>query len=213
MTKVNLYLQRVYVSSADVIKALNSGKEFVILLDGSVSFEPSEKDFIVFKGAFPKASMIGTPPTLQSVLGDGYIVNFVDNKFEINCAGAWQKIVSLNLHNATYEDGAEGINELDDEELEDIGWHATEFDVKYRDLVLVIEERCDMLLVCNEIEDGKVYMFHGLGFVHDINCARTHVREYVVEIINDKLANDPSYEIKSLTNDQLEALEYFGITA
>ena len=213
MTKVNLYLQRVYVSSADVIKALNSGSEFTILLDGSVNFEPRESDFIIFKGSFPKASMIGTPPTLQSVLGDGYIVTFSDNKFEINCAGAWQKIVSLNLHNATYEDGAEGINEFDDEELEDIGWHATEFDVKYRDLVFVIEERCDMLLVCNEINEGKTYMFHGLGFIHDMNCARTHTREYVVEIINDKLANDSAFALSNLSADQLEALEYFGITA
>ena len=213
MKKVNLYLQRINVSSGDVLKALNAKKEFVILLDGSVSFELDTDEFIIFRGSFPQTSPMMAPPTLQSVLGDGYIVKFIENQFEINCAGAWQRIVAFNIDKATYEDGSEGINEIDDDEIEEIGWHATEFDIRYRDLVFVIEERCDMLLVCNEIEDAKAYMFHGLGFIKDIDCARKYVREYAVEIITEKLHNESEYALHLLSGDQLEALEYFGITA
>jgi hypothetical protein len=214
MKKVNLNKEKINVSSQQVLQALNTKKEFIITLDGQIKFEFEPNEIKIFQGRFPQAGMLGATPTLKSVLGEGYIVKFdsQNNLFEINCAGAWQRIATFNVENATYEDAGEGINEFDDKELEDMGWHATEFDVSYRQIVEVIESSgCDMLMLCSEIEEGETYFFNGLGFVEDMECVRTKVREYIVTQINEKLVNAKEFSKEYLEDDHYEALEYFNI--
>ena len=211
MKKINLYREKIYIKTADILQALNSKKEFVITIDGDVKFEFDNNEIIIFKGEFPKTNLLLQPPTLKSVLGDGYIVKLKDNMFEINCMGAWQRIYKFNINNATYDDGGEGINEFDDEELEDIGWYATDFDINYRTLVDIIEKNCNMVLLCNEIDDGDNYIFNGLGFVKDMECARTTIKEFVIKEIKDKLSNDSEYKRETLDKSQLKALKYFNI--
>jgi len=211
MKKFNLNKEKIYVSSFDVLKALNLKKEFIITLDGQLKFDFKDDELIIFKGSFPPNGLLGSTPTLKSVLGDGYIVKLVDNQFEINCAGAWQRVSDFNIVNAVYEDAGEGINEFDDKELEQIGWYATDFDITYRDIVNVIEQsECDMILLCSEI-DEDYYLFNGLAFINDIECARDRVRDFVITKINNKLSNDSLYKRDELNDDQLEALEYFNL--
>ena len=171
-------------------------------------FDGSE--IIIFKGSFPQSTMM-TPPTLKSIMGMEYIVDFEDNKFIVNCAGAWQSIEKYNILHSTYVDASEGIQEFDDEELEQMGWYAIDFEITYRELADIIESSCDMFMLCSEIQEGKQYMFSGLAFVNDIECAREKAREHIKQKITTLLKEDTQYSHDSLDIEQLKALVYFDI--
>jgi len=133
-----------------------------------------------------------------------------DERVLIKAAAAWKEILNLNIRHCDYDDSSgDGIALFADKELELMGWHATEFDIEYRDMVTVIESACEGILLC--IEQEEPYQFSGLGFIFDIMCARTRVREFCIESIQDKLQNDSLFSQENLSDDEREAAEFFGV--
>jgi hypothetical protein len=129
-----------------------------------------------------------------------------DDRLLIKAFGAWQNIIGYNHKRAMYDDtSGDGIAEFADKTLEEIGWHATEFNIRYREIVEQFEEQCDGILIC--IEKEEPYQFSGLGFVFDIEHTRKIAFEYCAKAIKDKLENDEDYA--TLTDDEEDAKNYF----
>jgi len=123
-------------------------------------------------------------------------------KVEIEKPDDFLKLVEKKAKEYLYHDHPnDGIDFFCDDELEEIGWHACTFDfLSYRDIAEFIEENCEGTLTFNDHPMG----FNGFVEVDNIEDVRKKVREFVVEKLS-------TTKLDEYDEDQLEALEYFGI--
>lgn len=209
MKKFNLFKEIIVVGRNDFMNALNSHQPFAITVQGEIRYTPFPPDTIsIFEGQIPPPSPLSPNLSrpIDQMLGKEYRVVEDDDRILIKASGAWQNIIRLNRFRALYDDTtADGIDKFADKELEQIGWHATEFNITYREIVEQFESMCDGTIIC--IEQEEPYQFSGLGFVSDIEQTRSVAYEYCAAIIRDKIANDPDYT--TLTDDEEEAAEFF----
>jgi len=209
MKKFNLFKEIIVVNRSDFMRGLNSNKCFAISYTGDVVFEPFAPDLIsIYEGIIPPVSPLATTLArpLSDILGKNYRIVEDDDRILIKAAAAWQSIIGFNQSRALYDDtSGDGIAEFSDKTLETIGWHATEFHIKYRDIVDQFEEKCEGILIC--IEQEEPYQFSGLGFVFDLEPAREIAFNYCADVIQNKLANDE--EFATLSDDEEEAKDYF----
>lgn len=211
MKKFNLFKEIIVVAKSDFLHALNSAKRFAIRYDGQIVFEPFAPDLIsIYEGSVTPNSPISTNLSrpLTAMLGDNYRIVEDDERILIKAPGAWQSIINFNQRRALYDDTTgDGIAEFSDKALEDMGWHATEFNIGYRDIVEQFEHQCEGILLC--IEQEEPYQFSGLGFVFDLEYARKVGLEYCVKTIKEKIANDDDFA--TLSDDEEEAAEFFKV--
>lgn len=209
MKKFNLFKEIIVVQRNDLLRALNSNKRFAISYQGEVVFEPFEANLIsIYEGTIPPVSPLATnlARPLPEILGRDYRIVEDDERVLIKASGAWQNIIGFNRLRALYDDtSGDGIAEFSDKELETIGWHATEFNIQYRDIVDQFEEKCEGILIC--IEQEEPYQFSGLGFLFEIKGAQKLAFDYCADIIKDKIANDKDFA--TLSDDEEEARDYF----
>ena len=208
MKKINLLTDEVSLRHSSLIDALNKNVKFGISVDGEIDYEPFNSDKVyIYQGISKPNALLSSLNILQ---GDYKLRQDGENIY-INAGKEWQNILELNRKNALYEDvSADGIDVFKDEELENIGWHATEFNISYRDIVEELEEKLDgAYLVYIEVEEP--YRFSGFCTVTDIDSARSIAFNYVKNRIIDKLENDADFAKNLLTADEKRAAEYFGI--
>lgn len=215
MKKFNLFKEIVVVPRAAILQAINSSKMFGITHDGRVIYEPfASTDIFIYQGKItpPKSSalMSQKPKTLSELIGTNYKIVEDDDRILIKAAAAWQELIDINLNNADYDDTTgDGIDKFSDPELEDIGWQATEFNILYRDIVDEIEEKCEGVLFCIENESGN-YQFSGLGFISDLECARSIAFDYCKARAAKELLKNEEFGLDTLTDDEKEAAEFFN---
>ena len=213
MKKFNLLKEIIIVDKSELLNAINSQKEFGIKLDGSVTYEP-QNEIVIYKGRHaPKISALAPPKPLsiQEILGENYKMAESDGKIGIKAANAFREIVKFNYDNALYDDTTnEGVHEFADKKLEEIGWHADEFEIKYRELIEVLEEKCKGTLLCIEQEKPS-YQFSGLGFVDDKDAAYELLYGYSREKIKEKMDSDPLFHPDNLSEDEEKAARYFNL--
>ncbi len=211
MKKFNLFKEIIVVQRTDFMQAVNSSKRFAISYDGKIVYEPFAPNLIsIYEGSIAPISPLSTNLSrpITAMLGDNYRIVEDDDRILIKATAAWQSIIGFNRNRALYDDTTgDGIAEFADKTLEDIGWHATEFNIQYREIVDMFEEKCDGVLIC--IEQEEPYQFSGLGFVFDIEEAQKLTWDYCVTVIKDKIANDPDFA--TLSSDEEEAAEYFKL--
>lgn len=209
MKKFNLFKEIIVVNRSDFMRGLNSNKRFAISYTGDVVFEPFSSDLIsIYEGTIPPVSPLSTTLArpLSDILGKNYRIVEDDDRILIKAAAAWQSIIGFNQRRALYDDtSGDGIAEFSDKALETIGWHATEFHIKYRDIVDQFEEKCEGILIC--IEQEEPYQFSGLGFLFELEAAQKLAFDYCANIIKSKIANDE--EFATLSDDEEEARDYF----
>lgn len=216
MKKFNLLKEIIIVPKAELLAAINAAKTFGITHAGSIVYPPFTPDQVfIFQGAAerPKVNALTPtrPKTLAEHLGNSYKVVEDDDRLLIKAGGAWQELIGINIAHSLYDDTTgDGIAEFADKALEEMGWHATEFDIPYRDMVEQIETHCDGMLFCIERDEGESYQFSGLGFINDLECAQNTVYEFCKKIVAEKIENDPDYAGDNLTDDEEEAAEFFG---
>jgi hypothetical protein len=214
MKKFNLFNEIIVTNRQDLLNAINSQKEFGITIDGDVVYAPFEEDAIlIYQGKHtPKAQnalMPSKPQTLGEILGDKYQVVEDDERVLIKAFGNWQELIRVNTPRASYDDTTgDGVSEFSNSDLEDIGWNATEFNISYRELVEVLEEKCDGTLLCIEQEEPS-YQFSGLGFLADNNEAKEVLFKHCQEKIKKMMQEDPLYAKDKLSDDEQEAAEFF----
>ena len=213
MKKFNLLKEIIIVDKNELLNAINSQKEFGIKLDGSITYEP-QNEIVIYKGKHtPKISALAPPKpiSIQEMLGENYRIAESEGKIGIKAANAFREIVKFNYDNALYDDTTnEGVHEFADKKLEEIGWHADEFEIKYRELIEVLEEKCDGTLLCIEQEKPS-YQFSGIGFIDDKDAAYKLLYEYVQKRIKEKMASDPLFAPENLNEDEEEAARYFKL--
>lgn len=213
MKKFNLFNEIIVMQKSDLLQAINSNKPFGITIEGKVVSAPySSQEILIYEGQYTPAQNIGItvpkPLNLETELGKDLRVVIDDERVLIKASPAWQNIIKLNVPRASYDDTTgDGISEFSNKGLEDLGWHATEFNIKYRELVELIEEKCEGTLLC--IEQMEPYQFSGLGFIFDNKQAYELLYQYCQDKIKDLIANDEDFARDNLTDDELEAAEYF----
>ena len=213
MKKFNLLKEIIIVDKNELLRAINSQKEFGIKLDGSITYDPNN-EIVIYKGKHqPKISPLAPkkPISIQEILGENYRIAESEGKIGIKAANAFREIVKFNYDNALYDDTTnEGVHEFADKKLEEIGWYADEFEIKYRELIEVLEEKCEGTLLCIEQEKPS-YQFSGIGFVDDKNTAYEILYKYTKEKIKEKMASDPLFAPDNLNDDEEEAARYFQL--
>lgn len=214
MKKFNLFKEIIIVNKQELLNAFNSQKEFAINIKGEIVFTPlTDKEAIIYTGKHtPKPTNSLMPPkpiTLSEMLGKNYQVVEDEERVLIKAFSNWQELIGANVSRASYDDTTgDGVGEFSNKELEMMGWHATEFNIKYRELVELIEEKCDGTLLCIEQEEPH-YQFSGLGFIADDEKAKEVVFAYCQEKIKKMIAEDELYAVENLTEDEEEAAEFF----
>jgi hypothetical protein len=215
MKKFNLFKEIIVVQKMDLLKAINTSKEFAITISGEIKHAPyTANEIFVFQGKHsPAQSGILTPkaaPSIAEILGKNYQIVEDDDRVLIKAFSNWQELIRVNTPRASYDDTTgDGVSEFSNTDLEAIGWHATEFSIDYRSLVEAIEEKCDGILLC--IEQESPYQFSGLGFIKDNEQAKNILFEYCQNKIKEMMDNDTLYEKENLTDDELEAAEFFKL--
>lgn len=215
MKKFNLFNEIITANKPSLLQAINSSKVFGIDIYGEIKYEPfSDNDVLIFQGkhtpAPTNALMPTTQPTLASIIGKNYQVVEDGERVLIKAFSNWQEVIGFNVKRAMYDDTtADGVAEFSHSELEDIGWNATEFNIDYRTLVNVLENNCEGTLIC--IEQEEPYQFSGLGFLDDHDHAKTVLFEYCQNEIKKLMSEDDDYKKENMTDEELEAAEFFKL--
>ncbi len=215
MKKFNLFNEIIITSKSELLNAINTKKEFSITIDGEIKNAPyTQKDIYIYRGKHtPTATSAMMPPkvpTLSDIFGKNYQIVEDGDRVLIKAFSNWQELIGLNTPNASYDDTtADGVAEFSNKELEDMGWHATDFNANYRDLVELLEEKCSGTILC--IEQEEPYQFSGLGFIGDDEEAKSIMFEYCQNHIKDKIANDEDFELDSLEEDEIKAAKFFNV--
>jgi len=214
MKKFNLFKEIIIVNKASLLQAINSSKVFAITISGEVKYEPfGDKDIFIYQGKHTPAPTSALQPTqtpsLEGMLGKNYQLVIDEDRVLVKAFSNWQELIGLNTPRSSYDDTtADGVAEFANKELENIGWQITEFSIRYRELVEVLEEKCEGTILCIEQEEPQ-YQFSGLGFIADDKEAAKVLYDYCQAIVKDKLANDDDFDKDDLDDDQEEAAEFF----
>jgi len=212
----NLVKEIIVVDRMTLMQAVNSAKTFAITYRGNVKYAPFEpSDIFIYQGVIKRpASSALIPPKplkLSELFGIHYKVVEDDDRILIKAAGAWQDLLPINTPNAEYDDTTgDGIAEFSHKELENIGWHATEFNITYRELSEVLEKEAEGILFCIEYE-GDNYQFSGLGYLQNIEEAYQILYKYSKERIEKLIESDKDFAKENLTEDEEEAAKFFKV--
>ena len=212
MKKFNLLKEIIIVDHNDLIRAINSQKEFGITLNGEITYTPDE-EIVIYKGKHTpsisalKPSKVLTP---QELLGPNYKTAQSEDKIGIKASNAWREIVQFNYDKALYDDtSADGVFEFSDKDLEQIGWHADEFEISYRELIEFMEKECSGTLLC--IEQEEPYHFSGMGFIENPKETYKKLYEFTRQKVKEKMETDPLYAVEKLSEDEKEAARFFAL--
>lgn len=113
-------------------------------------------------------------------------------------------LIAKNKNKYLYNDHpSDGIDLFCDDKIEEIGWHACTFDfLQYRDLASFMEDNCDGELIFNDHPMG----FNAFAVIDDASKTAIQLKEYCIKKIKEENIPKDDYD-----DDQLEALEFFGI--
>ena len=215
MKQFNLFNEIIIVNKAKLLQAINTSKEYGINTKGEIIYAPfSEKEILIYQGKhIKKAANALTPskaPSIGEVFGTNYQIVEDDERVLIKAFSNWQELIKVNMPRASYDDTTgDGVDKFANQELEDIGWNATEFDINYRTLVTILEKECTGTLLCIEQEDP--YQFSGLGFLEDDKEAIEVLFSYCQETIKKIMQEDPLYTADKLSDDEEEAAKFFKV--
>jgi len=205
MKKFNLFNEIIITDKQTLLQAINTSKLFGINSNGEIRYEPFEdKEILIYQG---KPEIV---EKFEKVLGKNYQLVEDEDRVLIKAFSNWQELIGVNTPRASYDDTtADGVAEFSNKHLEDIGWHATEFNIDYRTLVEVLEENCDGTILCIEQEDP--YQFSGLGFLNNDEHTKEVLFNYCQTRVKDMIENDPDFKREELTDDEEEAAQFFKI--
>ncbi|MFT5836053.1 MAG: hypothetical protein ACI9RG_000947 [Sulfurimonas sp.] len=205
MKKFNLFNEIIITDKVNLLQAINSSKVFAINTNGDIKYEPFEdKEILIYKG---KPEIV---QNFEKVLGKNYQIVEDEDRVLIKAFSNWQELIALNTPRASYDDTtADGVADFSNSNLEDIGWNVTEFNIDYRSLVEVLEEKCEGTILC--IEQVEPYQFSGLGFLSDDKQAQEVLFDYCQTKVKDMIENNPDFKREELTDEEEEAAQFFKI--
>jgi DNA-binding ferritin-like protein (Dps family) len=213
MKKFNLFKEIITVDKPAFMQAINTAKIYGINIKGKIIYEPfKQNEILIYKGKHtPQAKnalLSNKPQSFSEILGKNYQLVEDDDRVLIKAFSNWQALIKVNTPRASYDDTTgDGVDKFSDENLEDIGWQATEFNITYRMLVEILEEKCEGTLLC--IEQEEPFLFSGLGFLDDNKHAYDVLFNFCQTRINDTIKNYTDKEKELLNDDEKEAIKFF----
>lgn len=215
MKKFNLFNEIITVSKTLLLQTINKNEEFGININGEIITSPFEnKEIYIYKDKVEIQTKTGltptAPQTLQDMFGKNYQIVEDGDRVLIKAFSSWQALIGINTPNASYDDTtADGVAEFGNKDLENLGWHATDFDINYRSLVELLEEKCSGTILC--IEQEEPYQFSGLGFIADDKEAYDILFTHCQDTIKKLISEDKHYAKDNLDDDELESMKFFKI--
>jgi len=216
MKKFNLFNEIITTDRQKLLSAINSTRLFGINIEGEVLYSPfKDNEILIYEGRHtPKptnALMPLKPQSLEEIMGKNYQILIDDERVLIKAFSNWQELIGVNVPRASYDDTtSDGVDVFSEQALEDIGWQAAEFSISYRALVELVEENCEGTIICIETEEPS-YQFSGLGFISDKACAEETMFNYCQKKIQEIITHNENFKDEYLSDDQLEALEFFKL--
>ena len=216
MKKFNLFNEIITSDKQELLKAIHSTRRFGITIRGDIVYAPFQDNAIlIYEGQHTprptNALMPSKPQTLEEIMGKNYQIVEDDNRVLIKAFSNWQELIKINTQRASYDDTThDGVDRFADDDLEEIGWQAVEFSIPYRVLVEILEEKAQGTLLCIEREEPS-YQFSGLGFIDDHKEAYEILFTYAQSKIKDVITHNENFKDEYLSDDQLEALEFFKL--
>ena len=213
MKKFNLFNEIITANKSELLNAINSSKLFGININGDICFAPfTSSDILIYQAKHTQepASALkpSTPPTLETIFGNKYQIVEDGERVLIKAFSNWQELIAINTPQASYDDTtADGVAEFSNKDLEDIGWHATEFHISYRELVEVLEEKADGTVLC--IEQEEPYQFSGFGFLSNVDSAKDILYKYCQDKVKHLIATDDEFTQANLEDDVALAAQFF----
>lgn len=216
MKKFNLFKEIITADKKELLQAINTGKTFAVNYKGKIKTPPyADKEILIFEGkhsAKPVSAL--TPPApmkLEEVFGKNYQIVEDEDRVLIKAFSNWQELIGLNTPRSSYDDTtADGVAEFSHKNLEEIGWQATEFNIDYRKLVELAEEKCEGITLCIEQEEPQ-YQFSGLGFIFDDEAAEKIFFEYAKNHVQHMIDTHEDFVKEDLTDDEEDAAKFFGL--
>ena len=212
----NLFNEIITANKQELQKAINSTRLFGINIQGEIVYAPFEaQEILIYQGQHTpqpiNALMPAKPQTIEELMGKNYQVLIDDDRVLIKAFSNWQELIGINMPRASYDDTtSDGLDRFSEDSLEDIGWQAAEFDIPYRALVEILEDKCEGTILCIEQEEPS-YQFSGLGFITDEKCAQETLFDYCKRKINEIITHNENFKDEYLSDDQIEALEFFKL--
>ena len=212
----NLFNEIITANKQELQKAINSTRLFGINIQGEIVYAPFEaQEILIYQGQHTpqpiNALMPAKAQTIEELMGKNYQVLIDDDRVLIKAFSNWQELIGINMPRASYDDTtSDGLDRFSEDSLEDIGWQAAEFDIPYRALVEILEDKCEGTILCIEQEEPS-YQFSGLGFITDEKCAQETLFAYCKRKINEIITHNENFKDEYLSDDQIEALEFFKL--
>ena len=216
MKKFNLFKEIIIVEKAPLLQAINSAKVFGINIKGEIIYEPfGVKEILIYQGKYTPAPTSALAPaiapSLETMLGKNYQLVIDEERVLVKAFSNWQELIGVNTPRASYDDTTgDGVAEFSSKDLENIGWHATEFNVNYRNMVEHLEENCEGTLLCIEQEEPS-YQFSGLAFLDDDEKAKEVLFDYCKSEAKKLMDTDPHFAKDELNDDEEEAADFFKL--
>ena len=209
MKVFNLIEEIIVLDKETFLETLNSNKEFGINIASEIVYAPFQKhDILIYKTPPQSAMIAGQMLTVEDALKNKFQWLIDDDRILIKAAPNWNEIITLNKIRASYDDTTGyGVASFMDMGLQEMGWHATEFNIDYRDIVTFLEEHCEGTILC--IATKEPFMFHGLGFFADNQQAKKIMYEYCQTAIKKLLEEGTEFNIDTINSDHADAAEYF----
>ena len=210
MKVFNLFDEIIVLDKQTFLESLNSNKEFGINISGEIVYAPFKNyEMLIYKTPPQSAMIAGEIASVEDALAKQYHWLIDEERILIKAAQNWKKIVTMNKLRASYDDTTGyGVAAFMDMELQEMGWHASEFNIDYRDIVTFLEEHCEGTIFC--IAKAEPFMFHGLGFFSDNAQAKKIMFEYCHTEIKKRLTQAQEFKADDLNSDQGDAADYFG---
>lgn len=204
MKRFNLLNETIVTNKVELLGAINSSKIFAINIKGKILYEPfSSEDILIFiKEGDNTISSDGIK--YETILGYGYGIVEHEDTISIKAYSNWKDIVRWNTTHASYFNG---VMEFSNKDLEDIRWHAKEFGISYKELIDLLEKKCDGTLLY--VEQEEPFIFSTIGFLKDNDNAKEVLFRFCQTIVKNMIENDDDLEIANMEDDEAFAASFF----
>ena len=210
MKEYNIKNLKVEVDLAKLFNTLNSKSCFDIDIDGNIypnNTIAKNKAIIFSSNEQVDLSLLDINSKIKNIFGQEYKPKIVGNTCILTPLASWMKILDLNKNTMLYFDHqSDGIEIFEDPSIEDIGWQAVAFDIKYRDICNYIEKYCQGTIL---FYDNDMH-FNGFVVAEDIEEVKEKILNFIRATLKDNI-NNKRIDLDELDDDQSEALEFFGL--
>lgn len=211
MKDINIKDLKIEIELSGLISAIDSNNSFDIDVHGTVYENNTipQNEVVIFSSTKGQTSkMLDMKTKVKNLFGKDYKPQIVGSKCILTPLPSWMHILDLNKNTMLYFDHqTDGVEYFEHKDIEDIGWNAVPFDIKYREICTFIEKNCEGTFL---FYDNEVH-FNGFVVVNDVDAVKEQLAKFVSDLIHEKIKSD-ELDAENMDEDQADSLEFFKIS-